>query len=119
MWSCGARSSCPSLLDRPLDDALAAGRFAPGLLVAPPLALGQQPWRRALIVLALDEGQDLAQALVLDDRRLIDPLVLVERPVRQGQPLPAHLQPPVCEDVGVDILGPPADCVTAVARQAA
>jgi hypothetical protein len=54
------------------------------------------PRRDWLGILALlDPGQNLAQPLVLDDRRVADPLQLVEHSIGQTQSLPVDLEPPV------------------------
>src|ERR687889_1683694 len=51
---------------------------------------GPIPRRDGLGVLSLfDPSQDLAQPLVLDDRRVADPLQLVEHGIGQWKPLPA------------------------------
>ena len=55
--SCRRSSSCPVV--------------PPGLLVGDPLAFGLQPGWRAQILLALDEGENLAEPLVLDDRGMV------------------------------------------------
>ena len=48
-----------------------------------------------LILLLFDPGQHLAETLVLDDGRMADALQLVEGRVKQGQSLPADLQPAI------------------------
>src|ERR687898_903699 len=62
-------------------------------------------WSRARrpVLLPFDEGQPPPQPLVLDDRGLAPPLLLVERPVGQGQAPPAQLEPAVREGVGVHV----------------
>ena len=48
-------------------------------------------------------GEDCSQPLVFDNRGVGDALVLVERPVAQGQSLPPHVDAPVREGVDVDV----------------
>jgi hypothetical protein len=57
-----------------------------------------------LILLLLNPGQHLAETLVLDDGRVADALQLVEGGVRQGQSLPADLQPAIGKVIDVDQL---------------
>ena len=60
------------------------------------------PWRPK-ILLALDEGQSLAEPLVQGDRGMGHPLVLVEGGAGQGHAPPAHVEPAVGDGVGVDV----------------
>ena len=53
-------------------------------------------------MLFLDPGQDLAQALVLDNGGMTDALQLVEGAVRQRRAFPANLQPPIRKVIDID-----------------
>jgi hypothetical protein len=54
------------------------------------------------VLLFLDPGKDLAQALVLDNCGMIDALQLVEGGVRHGPAFPANLQPSVRKVIDLD-----------------
>src|SRR3954447_3191791 len=71
-----------------------------GLSVAGPGPIPRRDW---LGILALP-GQNLTQPLVLDDRRVADPLQIVEHRIGQTQSLPADLEPPVRKVVDLDLL---------------
>ena len=61
-------------------------RLSTSRLIAILLAVGLHLRRLQLILPLLDIGQNVAEPLVLGDRRMRHPLVLVEHPVGQGMP---------------------------------
>jgi len=62
-------------------------------------------------LLFLDPGQDLAQALVLNNG-MTDALQLVEGRVRQRPAFPANLQPPIRKVIDLDHFAAKANCQT-------
>ena len=77
-----------------------AGRFIAGALLADRSDLGRRG-----VLLHLDEGKHLAQALVLGDRRVGDALLMVIiGSIRQENAFPADLEPAIGKGIGLDIL---------------
>src|SRR5258708_286064 len=62
------------------------------------------------VLLFFDPGQDLAQALVLDNGGMTDALQLVEGRVRQRPAFPANLQPPIRKVIDLDHFATKANC---------
>src|ERR1700759_3556533 len=66
-----------------------------GLATAPRSAIA--PLHVHLLLLLGNHRQDRAQALVLDDRGLVNLPQFIERPIRQAQPIVANLKAAVWE----------------------
>src|SRR5258707_1152322 len=64
------------------------------------------------VLLFLDPGQDLAQALVLDNGGMTNALQLVEGRIRQRPAFPANLQPPIRKVIDLDHFAAKANCQT-------
>ena len=56
-----------------------------------------------LILASLHPGQSFRKPLVLDNRRLGDPLVFIEHAISQSDALPADLESPVRKLVSLDV----------------
>src|SRR3712207_1709723 len=87
-----------------LEEALPFARDAASSLVAALLGVALDPRRRKGGLQPLHIAQRLAQPLVLDNSRVLYPLVLVEGGVGQGNALPAQFQAAIREGVGVHVL---------------
>jgi hypothetical protein len=71
--------------------------------IAPGFAVRLRRHRFDLVLARFHPGQGLREALVLDDRRVRDPLFLVEDAIRQSDAFPTHFEPTVGKLVGLDV----------------
>src|SRR5918994_7416430 len=90
--------------DVPVDEEHPASAPSPSGDIAARFAVRLGSHGPKLILASLHPGQSFRKPLVLNNRRLGDPLVFIEHAISQSDALPADLEPPVRKLVSLDVL---------------